>query len=800
MKFTLAWLKEHLETDAPLDEVLVKLTAVGLEVEGVADKSAALAPFKSVHVISAEQHPNAERLRVCQVDTGNGIIQVVCGAPNARTGMKAVFAPSGTTVPGSGLVLKPTNIRGVESNGMLVSEREMGLSDEHNGIIELAADAPLGVPFARLLGLDDPTIEIKLTPNRGDCLGVYGIARDLAAGGLGRLKPLSSAPVPGTFKSPIGVTLNFPVDAANACPYFVGRYVRGVKNGPSPAWLQARLRAIGLRPISALVDITNFITFDLCRPLHVFDADKVAGNIEARLARPGEKMLALDGKEYELAEGMTVIADGAGPEALGGVMGGEHSGCTPETVNVFIEAAIFDPVRTAMTGRRLGINSDARYRFERGVDPAFVQAGMEIATRLVIELCGGTPSELIIAGAEPKWQRSINFRTTRTATLGGIDIPVETQVNLLRGLGFTVEAAGDTLKVAPPSWRPDIEGEPDLVEEIVRLYGYDEIPQIALPPLTAVAKPALNAQQRRGRLVKRALAAQGLVEAVTYSFIPRAHAELFGGGDPSLLLANPISADLDAMRPSILPSLVAAAKRNADRGSADVALFEVGPQYADDTPNGQSLVAATLRAGQSGPRHWSAKPRAVDAFDAKADALAALAAIGAPVDQLMVMGEAPSWFHPGRSGTLRLGPKTILAAFGELHPRIVEAMDAKGPLVGAEIYPERLPAPKSKGKAKPALNASDLQPVERDFAFLLDSQVAAEAVVKAARSVDRVLISQVSVFDLFEGPSLGGGKKSLAIAVRLAPRDKTLTEAEIDAIGQKIVAAVTKATGGTLRG
>lgn len=801
MKFTLGWLKDHLDTTAPIETLVERLTNLGLEVESVTDQAAALRPFTVAYVISAEPHPNADKLRVCVVDTGTEKVQVVCGAPNARAGMKGVFAPSGTTIPGTGLLLKAATIRGVASNGMLCSEREMGLSDEHKGIIELPDDAPVGAPFARVLGLDDPVIEIKLTPNRPDCLGVRGIARDLAAAGVGTLKPLDTTAVPGRFKSPLGVRLDFHPSVANACPLFVGRYVRGVKNGPSPAWLQQRLKAIGLRPISALVDITNYVTFDLGRPLHVFDADTVAGGIHARLARPGETLLALDGKTYTLDDTICAICDDDGVLGLGGVMGGESSGCTPETSNVFVEAALFDPVRTAATGRKLGISSDARYRFERGVDPGFVRTGAEIATRLIQALCGGEAGELVIAGREPEWRRTLTLRPARVHGLGGLDLPEAESVRILNALGFQTGPAGEAIAVEVPSWRPDVEGEADLVEEVTRLAGYDNIPPVPLPALSAVAKPAVNAAQRRGRIARRALAARGLTEAVTYSFLPRAQAELFGGARPELALANPISADLDVMRPSILPNLIAAAGRNRDRGIADAALFEVGPQYADDTIAGQSLVAAAVRAGRSGPRHWAAKPRPADVFDAKTDAIAALAACGVVVEQLQVMDGAPAWYHPGRSGTLRLGPKTALAAFGELHPAVVQAMDAPAPLVGCEIHLDRIPAPRAKGsKARPPLKLSDLPAVERDFAFVVDRAIAADALVKAARGVDKQLITQVAVFDLFEGAGLGEGKKSLAITVRLEPRERTLTDPEIEAVGQKIVAAVVKATGGTLRG
>ena len=802
MKFTLEWLKSHLETDASLDEIAAKLTSIGLEVEGITDRAAVYAPFIVAEVRKAEPHPNADKLRVCEVFTGSETLQVVCGAPNARAGMKGIFAPVGSTVPGTQMLLKAATIRGVASNGMLCSEREMGLTDEHTGIIDLPADTPVGAAFADVFGLNDPVIEIKLTPNRGDCLGVRGIARDLAAAGLGTLKPYDFSAIAGKFRSPIGVRRQLPPEHDRACAIFAGRLIRGVKNGPSPAWLQQRLKAIGLRPISALVDITNFITYDLGRPLHVFDAGKVKGDIQPRMAKPGEKILALDGREYALDETMCVIADDAGPEGIGGIMGGEHSGCTDATTDVFVECAWFDPVSIATTGRKLGIHSDARHRFERGADPALVRPGIEVATRMILDLCGGEPSEVVIDGQEPEWRRTVALRPSRLKGLVGFDLPVERQTAILQALGFEVKPDGDRLSAQPPSWRLDIDGEADLVEEIARLHGFDAIPAEPLPPLRAVPLPALNLAQRRIRVARRALAARGLVEAVTYSFIKRSEAELFGGGQEQLLLLNPISADMDAMRPSILPGLIAAAKRNMDRGFADVALCEVGPQYHDVGVDGQMLVASGIRRGQTGPRHWRDKPRAVDAYDAKADAMAALSAAGVVVEQLMVMDGAPAWYHPGRSGTLRLGPKTVLATFGELHPRILQAMDIRGPLVGFEVFLDRIPQPRAKGagRTKPALKLSELQAVERDFAFIVDKSVAADTLIKAVRGADKALITKVSVFDVFSGTGIPEGKTSLALTVRLEPQQQTLTDAEIEAVTRKIVAAAEKACGAVLRG
>ncbi|HER27490.1 MAG TPA: phenylalanine--tRNA ligase subunit beta [Rhodospirillales bacterium] len=804
MKITLSWLKEHLQTDASLTDLTDKLTMLGLEIESVNDRAAGLESFVVGHVIEAKKHPGADKLQVCRVDTGSEIVDVVCGAPNARTGLKGVFAASGSYVPGIHMTLKKAEIRGVESNGMLLSEREMGLSDEHDGIVELADDAPVGVPAIEIMGLDDPVIDIAITPNRGDCLGVRGIARDLAAAGMGTLKPLAADPVEGTFDSPIKVSLDFEPDKADACPHFVGRYIRGLNNGQSPKWLQDKLLAIGLRPISALVDITNIMTIEYCRPLHVFDGDKVKGDIHVRLARAGEKLLALDGKEYDLDDGMTVIADDQMAEGLGGVMGGELSGVTAETINVFVESALFDPIRTAVTGRKLKLQSDARFRFERGIDSAFLESGLEIATRLILEICGGEASHLVVAGAEPDRSLTVPFRPSRVLQLAGIEIPTDDMVRILTALGFTVSGDGDILDVGVPTWRGDIVGEACLVEEIVRVYGYDQLPMVSLPRLGAVPAPALNSDQRRRHTVRRTLASRGLVEAVTVSFMQADHAALFGGGGDDLVLVNPISADLGVMRPSILPNLITAAGRNGDMGNADCPLFEVGPQYHGDRPdgpNGQQMVASGIRAGRSGRRNWAQAPRPVDVFDAKADALAALAAAGAPVDKLQIMPDgAPDWYHPGRSGSLNLGPKTVLAAFGEVHPGVLAKLDVKGPVVAFEVFLENLPkAKKAKGTTRPLLVLSPLQAVQRDFAFVVETGVRADAVMRAARSADKALISDVSLFDVFQGGNLPPGHKSLAINVTLQPTDKTLTDEQIDRVSEKVIAAVEKACGGMLR-
>ncbi len=805
MKFTLSWLKEHLDTAAELDRIAQVMTMLGLEVEGIVDPAKNLKPFTVAHVISAEQHPDADRLRVCKVDTGKEVLQVVCGAPNARTGMKGVFAPVGTTIPGTGLLLKASKIRGQDSNGMLCSARELQLGEDHDGIIDLPADASIGALVAEVLGLNDPVIEIKVTPNRGDCLGVRGIARDLAAAGLGTLKPEPKTDATGAFKSPIAWRRSFSADTGNACPVVAGRYFRGLRNGPSPQWLQNRLKAIGLRPISALVDVTNFFTFDLNRPLHVFDAGKIKGDLTMRLAKPGETILALDGRAYELDGEMAVIADDNGVQAIGGIMGGEVSGCSEQTTEMFLEAAYFDPIRTATTGRKLGIQSDARYRFERGIDPQSCVSGIEAATRLILELCGGEASDIVVAGEAPADARAYGLRLSRIEGLAGFPVAAGESRRILQALGFAVADAaagsGADWQVKPPSWRPDIIGEADLVEEIVRVHGYDSIPSVPLPRTTPVSTPARTLQQRRPGHVRRTLATRGLVEAVTWSFMAGKDAALFAPEDASMRLANPIAADLDVMRPTIIPNLLAAASRNIARGLREVGLFEVGPQYAGNKPQDQAMVAAGIRSGFADARHWAAPLRPSDAFDAKADLQAAIQALGMEPEQPQVDAKAaPGWYHPGRSGALRLGPQ-IIGYFGEIHPAILAHYRIEQPTAGFELFVERVPLPKTRGtKTRPALKLLPLQPVERDFAFLVADEVPAEALVKAVRAAERSLISRVAVFDVYAGKGVEPGKKSLALSVTIQPVDKTLTEAEIEAIAARIVAGVAKATGASLRG
>ena len=799
MKFTLSWLKDHLDTSASLAEIVDTVTRVGLEVESVEDTARKYDGFVVASVIEAKAHPNADRLKVCIVDAGQGPVQVVCGAPNARTGMKGVFSAVGTYIPGKKLTLAKGVIRGVESNGMLCSFRELQLGDDHSGIIDLPAEATTGAPAAEALGLDDPVIEIKVTPNRADCLGVHGIARDLAAAGLGTLKPVKAEKIAGSYKSPIKWTHGYEAKPDSPCPIVVGRHFRGLRNGSSPDWLQRRLKAIGLRPISALVDITNLVTFDLNRPLHVFDAKKLSGDLVMRQAREGEQILALDGKTYTLDPSVSVIADARGVHGIGGIMGGEDTGVREDTTEVFLEAAYFQPIGIAASGRKLGILSDARYRNERGIDPESCRWGAEVATRLILELCGGETSEIVSSGVMPNWQRSYTLRADRVKTLTAIEVPAKETAAILGKLGFTVEGGGPWT-AAVPSWRPDIVGEADLVEEVTRVYGFDGIPTTSLPRLSPTSKPVRDALQRRVPQARRALGSRGLAEAVTWSFLPLKQAERFGGGGADLRLLNSIASELDTMRPSILPNLLDAAVRNEARGLADPALFEVGPQYKDATPTGQRTVAAGIRHNMAVPRNWAGPARAVDAFDAKADALAVLSAIGAPVDNMSAQGGAPDWYHPGRSGAIRLGDR-VMAHFGELHPEITTSAGLRGPVAAFEVFLDAPPLPKAKAtKARPKLVLSPFQPVERDFAFLVDDSVEAEKIVRAARNADKALITGARIFDLYAGKGVAEGKKSIAIAVTLQPVERTLTDAEIEAVSAKIVAQVAKATGAVLRG
>jgi len=801
VKFSLSWLKEHLDTDEPVEKLADKLTMIGLEVESIEDKAKALAPFSIARVISAEQHPNADRLRVCMVDTGNGAapVQVVCGAPNARAGLVSVFSPPGSYIPGKDITLGVGTIRGVESRGMLCSAAELQISEDHDGIMELPADAPIGAAYAQWAGLGDPVLEINLTPNRQDCTGVHGIARDLSAADMGKFRDPAIKAINGEFPCPVKVT----VEDESLCPGFALRLVRGVRNGPSPQWLQKRLTSIGLRPINALVDITNFMTYDRGRPLHVFDAAKVKGHLTVRRARDGETLLALDGRTYTLDSHVCVIADDHDVESLAGIMGGEASGCSDATTDVLIESALWNEINIAHTGRKLGINSDARYRFERGVDPLFMVPGLEMATQLVIEICGGTPSANVVVGRAFGDDRVIDFPTTEVKRLAGIDVPFPEMKRILGRLGFMVAGSGVVVKVAVPSWRSDVHGKADLVEEIVRIFGVDKVPMTPFERGDDPRKPVLTPIQLRTRRAKRALAARGMVEAVTWSFISKPNAELFGGGKNELALANPIASDMSDMRPSLLPGLIAAAQANADRGFPDVALFEVGQVFRGDQPEDQLTAASGVRHGfassQGLGRHWSGST-VTDALDAKADAFAALSAAGTPMQALQIVPGGAPWLHPGRSGTIQIGPQNVLGYFGELHPRALEALGADGPMVAFEVILDRIPEAKQKPtRAKPVLELSAFQPVSRDFAFIVDRSVKAGDIVRAAQAVDRKLITAVTVFDVYEGKGIDDGKKSVAIAVTIQPREKTMTDQEIEAVAAKIVAEVNKKTGGVLR-
>lgn len=804
MKFTLSWLREHLDTAAPLDDLLFALTDLGHEVEGVEDPAAALGAFRIARVIEASPHPDADRLRVCRVETWpdgpsgrREEVQVVCGAPNARTGLVGVFAPPGTHVPGTGVDLKPGVIRGVESNGMLCSERELMLSDDHDGIIDLPADAPLGARFIDWKGLDDPVIEIKVTPNRPDALGVRGIARDLAARGLGTLTPLPIPAIDGRFASPVTVRIDDDL-RAKGCPVFAGRLIRGVTNGPSPDWMARRLRAVGLRPISALVDITNWFTIGLNRPLHVFDAARLRGGLRIHAAAGGETLEALDGRTYAAAPGTMLISDDDGPQSLAGIMGGLASGVSDATTEVFLESAWWDPIAIATAGRALRISSDARYRFERGADPAFTLPGLDLATRMILDLCGGTASSMAIDGRVPDATRSYRFDPARAQRLVGMEIPEPDQRRTLTRLGFQLN--GDM--AVPPSWRPDVQGEADLVEEVARVASLSRLEGRPLPrPEPGVLRPVLTPMQRRERATRRTLAALGYNECVTYSFIDEASARLFGGGSDAVRLENPISAEMSHLRPDLLPGLLRAAARNQARGFADVALFEVGPVFSGGEPGDQAMQATALLVGAVAPRDPWGSRRMADVMDARADLEAVLAALGAPT-RVQTTRQVPGWWHPGRSGTIALGP-AALATFGEVHPRVLAPLGVKGPAVALTVDLAAIPQPKAKTPTRPALAASDLPAVDRDFAFVVEAGVEAARIVSAAQGADKALVAGVRVFDQFAGPQaeaqMGPGKKSVAITVRLQPTARTLTDAEIEAVSARIVEKVAKATGGALR-
>jgi len=800
MKITFSWLKEYLDTDKSLDEILEKLNSIGLEVDGLEDPAEALKGFVVGEVVEAEKHPDSDHLQCLIVDNGKEKLKVVCGAPNARKGLKGIFAPAGSYIPGIDVTLKKANIRGQESNGMMCSEKELCISDEHNGIIELKGDFKTGSSAAEALGMTDVVIELSLTPNKCDCTGVYGVARDLAAAGMGKLKAPHNPVLKGSFKSPVGVTIN----DAKSCDIFVGRYIKGVKNGQSPKWMQDCLKAVGQRPISALVDITNFFTLAFARPLHVYDADKLKGNIHVRFAKQGEEILALDENTYKLDETISTICDDSGILGLAGIMGGEGTGTDENTKNVFLECAYFNPTMITLAGQKLKIESDARYRFERGIDPEFTIQGANMAAEMIVRFCGGELSEEVIAGAVPNVTKTVKYRPSRTLTLGGCEVEAKTQKDILERLGFKVtEKSADAWEVLTPSWRHDIDaGEPDLVEEVLRINGYDKIPFTYVQRDREQEAPTLSPLQERAKKIRYALANNGMNEAVTWSFMAEDKADLFGAAEnprrASIVVANPISADLSIMRPSILPNLIDAAGRNFDKGYPDSAIFEIGRSFSSPDYADQPVVAAGIRAGNFIGRHWADKSRVVDAIDAKTDAIAALEACGVNVDSLQIAREAPKYYHPGRSGALKMG-KYAIAYFGELHPKVLEKMGRDEVFVGFEIFLDLIPQSKRKTTAKPLLKMAALQPVNRDFAFILDKEVEVAKVVKAISAVDKKLIVDVDVFDVYTGKGVDEGKKSIALSVTLQPIDKTFTDEEITKISKSVIDEVEKQVGGKLR-
>lgn len=799
MKFTLSWLKEFLDTDANLDQIAETLTAIGLEVEGIENPAEDFAAFKVAYIAEAGPHPDADKLQICRVQTEQGEFQVVCGAPNAKGGMYGVFAPEGAYVPGLDVTLKKTKIRGVESCGMMVSEREMQLSDEHEGIIELEGEYEIGTPMADVFGLNDPVIEINVTPNRADCAGVYGIARDLAAAGLGTLK----TPVMDDIKTGGVSPVTVDIKDDDGCPLFFGCMIKGVKNGPSPDWLQRRLKAVGLRPISALVDITNYFTVGFARPLHVYDADRLRGNITVSTAKGGEELEALNDKSYTLRGGETTIEDESGVIGLGGIVGGTSTGSEDDTVNVFLECAYFTPERIARTGRDLGVISDARYRFERGVDPEFTKTGIELATGMILDLCGGQASDIVQAGNVPEWKREIEYTTSYTEELIGVAVDPARQKEILTALGFDISGNGDLWRITPPSWRGDVFGKADIVEEVIRIEGFENIPEISVRDENTIPYPAETITLSRARKARGALAARGLNECVTWSFLSAKQAASFGANDnlAALTLKNPISSELNVMRPSILPNLLLAAAENANRGYPNVALSEVGPVFENVKPDGQNIVAAGIRAGQMGDKHWSGEnaSRAPDLYDVKADVLAVLAACGVAADNAPISRDAGDYFHPGRSGCIRLG-RNVLAQFGELHPALLEEMGIKGRACGFEIYLENIPEPKNKGSEKPYLTLEPLQPVKRDFAFIVDENVAANDLIRAAMAGDKKRIESAAIFDVYQGKGVDEGKKSVALSVTIQPRGESLTDKDLEAIMQGVIETVSKKCGGVLRG
>lgn len=806
MKFSISWLKDYLQTDATLDEIIEAMTLAGLEVEEVENPAEKLAAFTTAKVIKAEQHPDADKLRVCTVETKDGTKQIVCGAPNARTGMTAVYAPLGAYIPGLDFALdeKPRKLRGVESQGMMCSSRELEIGEDHDGIMDLEGEIPVGTPIAEIMGLNDSTIDFEVTPNRPDWLGVVGIARDLAATGLGKLKIPAVKPVKGAFPCPIDVR----TEDKEACPVFMGRLIRGVKNGPSPEWMQKRLKAIGINPKNMLVDVTNYISYDRCRPLHVYDANKLSGAVVARLGKSGESFDALDDKTYDVSSDMCVITDDSGVIGLGGVMGGSSTSSQLDTVDVFIESALFDPMRTARTGRATGISSDARYRYERGIDPVSCREGLELATQLILEACGGEPSEIVIAGADPAPQEPVAFKPRDMLRLTGVDMTAARMKKILATLGFGVEKSAslkdDVWNITVPSFRRDIAQSADIVEELIRIEGFNALPTDSLPRAAAVATQVTTPMQNRVRTARRVMAARGFLEAVTWSFMDKDKAATFAGGanalQNGLVVDNPIASELNYMRPTALANLAIAAQRNIDHGAEEVRLFEAGPVYLGDGPNDQR-TAITALVKPRPPRHWAGASPAYDAFAAKADLFAVLGALDQPGERFQIGEAANAAWHPGRAGVLKLGPKNVVASFGELHPALLKELDVDGPMIGFELILDALPLPKSKGgKTKTRLDKPELTPVRRDFAFLVDAATPSADLVRAAAGADKKLISSARVFDVYAGQGVPEGKVSIAIEIVLLPREKTLTDDEIDAVAANVVEAVAKSTGGELRG
>ena len=801
MKFTLSWLKDHLETTASLKEITDKLTAIGLELEGVEDRAEALKAFTVAKILETARHPEADKLQICKVESDVGVLQIVCGASNARAGLFVCLAKEGTVIPANGMVIKKAKVRGVESFGMLCSLEELGLAESSEGIVELP-EAEIGASVAEVLGLNDPVIDIAITPNRADCLGVRGVARDLSASGIGTLKPLPEINFNHTFKSPISISIK-----TENCQQYIGCYIKGIRNAvKSPDWLKKRLEAIGQKSISVLVDITNYFTIDLCRPLHVYDAQKIdvqiSGNLIVREAKSGEKIVTLNGKEYDLPEGATIIADAQKPLAIGGIIGGAESGCTSETTDVFLEVALFNPENIAQTGRKLQIDSDARYRFERGVDVAFVEEAANRAVTMILELCGGQASELVYAGSAPNYKREIAFNPRQVLSIGGVDITPEKSIEILEKLGFSVIRHPSSVICTPPSWRADVHGEADLVEEILRIYGYEHIPSTPLPKVSGITPAALKLPQKRERIAKRLLAGRGMLEVHTWSFLPEAWAEMFGGAKPELKLLNPISADLSDMRPSILPNLLDAAKRNTARGFKDISIFEVGLQFHDVSPNGQKTVACGIRVGNVPEQTYNAdlfslKNRAADAMDAKADALAILQNLGLSKAEISTQN-LPAYYHPNRSGALVLG-KNVLGYFGEIHPAITAKFDIENKVSAFEIFLDAIPQARAKGTAKPQLKLSDFQAVERDFAFIVDASVSAADIIKEINKAEKNLITDVQIFDVYVGKGVDAGKKSVAVKVCLQSYERTLAEADILAVSAAIIQGIGKAFGGVLR-